>query len=126
VLSELPVLPSDAWEPSKAEMDEGLGTLIARRAQLLFVFTGGARDQFNYPGQFHDMFPRHAKSPCVRVEHFADADHTFSAEAAKLALLSRISGWLEDQGWSGKHAGTAPAHEARAPQREALFGPMVG
>lgn len=93
-----PATPMTTSGPTRDEMDAGLTTLVGRGVDLLIIFTGGLPWQYNYAAQFRDAFPRHASDSHIRVEYFADSDHTFSAESAKLALIELVTRWMAARG----------------------------
>lgn len=80
--------------PGRAEMRNGLRTLIDREVEALIVYTGGLEWQYNYREQFQDMFPEESVSPRVQVEFLEDADHTFSAEAHKVWIVELATTWI--------------------------------
>jgi len=80
-------------EPSRAQFAVDLLAMTARRARLLFIYTGGATSRFNAPRQLAEMLGR-ASLPagvdCVLLPH---ADHVFSRTDQRRLLCERITGW---------------------------------
>jgi pimeloyl-ACP methyl ester carboxylesterase len=71
-----------------------LKAILARDAELFFVFTGGGMTEFyNYAGQFGDTFPTLRGHPRVRVEFMNIADHTFTLRSQQDALFASIDAW---------------------------------
>jgi len=66
-----------------------LCALIARSAQLHFVYTG--REAFNHRGQLKDMFPEVDFAGRVTVDHFPNMDHTQLLEEDRRTLAASIS-----------------------------------
>ena len=80
-------------EPTHGEYEERLQALIAREARLLFVFTGGLEERYNYRNQLFDAFPRLDLRGGTDLEYLPDSDHTFSREACKEQIESIIVAW---------------------------------
>jgi dienelactone hydrolase len=68
-----------------------LQALIARRARVHFVYTGGAREAFNHPGQLKAMFEHIDFERLVTVDHFPELEHTQMLEADRLCIVDAIS-----------------------------------
>jgi dienelactone hydrolase len=73
----------------RRESSRILGALIARSAQVHFVYTG--RDAFNHRGQLKDMFPELDFAGRVTVDHFPSMDHTQLLEEDRRTLAACIS-----------------------------------
>ncbi|MEM6791780.1 MAG: alpha/beta hydrolase [Myxococcota bacterium] len=81
--------------PPRAEVAVELRRLVARGCRMLYVFTGGVREYFNYRGQLGDCFPGLDFRGHLDVDHYPDADHTFTALADRRRLFARLEGWLD-------------------------------
>lgn len=81
--------------PTREVFAERLRALIARRAKLLFVFTGGLEERYNYRDQLFDAFPGLDLRSHVELEYIPDADHTFSRAASQRRLEDRITKWYD-------------------------------
>jgi hypothetical protein len=81
--------------PTREEYAERLRALIGRRAKLLFVFTGGLEERYNYRDQLFDAFPKLDLRSHVELEYIPDADHTFSRAASQSRLEDRITKWYQ-------------------------------
>ena len=92
---------SASTAPSREEFQERLEALIERGARLLFVFTGGLEERYNYRNQLFDAFPRIALRAHAELEYLPDSDHTFSRQAPQRQLEARIVTWYDT------HFGTA-------------------
>lgn len=95
VLSPAPSLSFDAVIPHDL-MREHLEKVVARSGKLLCVFTAGLEGQYNYREQFLRLFPGLNFQGCLRLEYFADTDHTFSRVAPQGRLTRTIVEWLEE------------------------------
>ncbi len=96
------------------ETRRGLEELVQRRVRLLYVFTGGLRERYNYERQFEDAFRQVDFQGRLRVAYFPAADHTFSRAQDRRQLLDKIVEWLGQDGWRG-------AVDDRCPRRDAAF-----
>lgn len=88
-----PALEHDAVVPPPA-MREMLRGLVARDAQLLFVFSAGRETQYNYARQFLDLFPDVDFRGRLRTPYFADADHMFTGPDLQARLCATVVGWF--------------------------------
>lgn len=79
--------------PTKEEMVRRLEGLLARDARLLYAFTAGIEERYNYEGQFYDAFPDLDFKDCVRLEYFPDSDHRFSPVTAQDRLEALVVDW---------------------------------
>ncbi len=78
--------------PTRERFASDLALLVARRVQLLFVFTSGVDNQYNHRTQFHDTFGHHSEAA---VLFFPRADHLFSRLADRQALIAAVCAWVE-------------------------------
>ncbi len=78
---------------TREEVETHLSAVLARGVSLLYVFSGGWADIFNYPGQLQDNHPSLDLSP-VRLHHHPEADHTFSRRAHREVLFAELGSWL--------------------------------
>jgi pimeloyl-ACP methyl ester carboxylesterase len=84
--------------PSTAQLTEAVGATLDRTTQLLFVYTGGMPDYYNYRQQLRDMMPQQFGRDGFDYAYIPDSDHTFSSEDHRRLLLRRLQGWLIDTG----------------------------
>jgi len=80
--------------PTQEQFGVGLEKILARNTRLMFVYTGGKIDSYNYKDQFFELFPEAAKSELVRIEFFPEVDHTFSSEDYRQLLFEMIENWM--------------------------------
>lgn len=76
---------------SRDESARILSALIARRARAHFIYTGGAREVFNHPGQLKAMFEHIDFDRLVTVDHFPELEHTQMLEADRLCIVDAVS-----------------------------------
>ena len=74
-------------------------TLVDRGVELLYVYTGGAADYYNYSGQFERMFHTLAGHGRIAVEFYPTADHTYTFSEDRERLLARVLDWCGTRRW---------------------------
>lgn len=84
--------------PTRSQFYKGLIKILNCNTQLLFLYTGGWIEQYNYKNQFFDAFPKAANNNSLRVEFFPESDHTFSCEDHRQYLFKIIKDWMKDVG----------------------------
>jgi hypothetical protein len=80
--------------PTEQKLSQDLDALVARQAKLLFIYTGGVHYTYNYGTQFFDMFQKDYRGR-IDIDFFERADHLFSFLADRLALLDRLTSWMD-------------------------------
>lgn len=91
---EVPELWPDAWLPRDLMRDH-LERIVARDGRLLCIFTPGL-DAYNHREQFLHVFPDLDFRGCLRLEYFADSDHTFSREFLQRRLIDTVVEWMTE------------------------------
>ena len=76
--------------PPKQVVAGELRGLTDRGVDLLFIYSAGQEDLYNYRRQFEDTFPWLRSNEQVRVEFFGGADHTFTLLRYQDVLISVI------------------------------------
>ena len=79
----------------KQKVKEELAMLIERRLNLLYVYSGGAYEYYNYRGQFEEMFGPMDFHGRLQVEHFGEADHLYTLLEDRNKLLKTICDWIQ-------------------------------
>ena len=74
-----------------------LTSLVDRGTRMLFVYTGGGPQTFNYPRQLHDAFPQIDLEQTSTVRWYPDADHTYSLPGHRSRLLDDIDTWMAEE-----------------------------
>ena len=87
-------------------MKTALRALTDRGTRLLFLYTG-AFEVYIYPDQLRDAFPQECASENLCWSFMPEANHTFSREEHRQALLLTISNWLLGSGLAGDLARSA-------------------
>lgn len=96
-------LPHDAVIP-QIEMREMLQRVVGREVALLCIFSGGIEKQYNYAGQFLDLFPEVNFADRLRLQYEPDADHTFTGAALQERLRGSVVGWVRETAFRGVDA----------------------
>ena len=81
--------------PPKNNVRRELQALIDRRVELLYFYTGGFSEYYNYKEQFEDMFSGLDLNERVKVCFLPEADHTLILQRDKKQLLDTISQWAQ-------------------------------
>ena len=69
---------------------------LKRNLKLLIVLTGGPLEgRQSYREQLFEALPNVPLEGKAVVEHFRDADHTFTSECARTRLQELVLGWIE-------------------------------
>jgi pimeloyl-ACP methyl ester carboxylesterase len=81
--------------PSREVAAEDLRHFIDREMSILACYTGGAKDYYNYPEQFAEMF--HDVALSFTVEHcfYPDMDHVALLKEDRQLLLNHFTAWIK-------------------------------
>ena len=80
----------------RTELEQLYLKSLDRKLKMLIVLTGGSLDgRQSYREQLFDALPNVPFRGRVSVEHFKDADHTFTSESARERLQKLVIGWIE-------------------------------
>ena len=82
---------------TRREMRDQVARLVDRAVPLLYIFTAGLEERYNYEGQFYAGYRGLGVRRSAEVEHFADSDHTFSKEVLQARLERRVLKWIDAQ-----------------------------
>lgn len=82
--------------PPPEEVAAGYQKLADRGVRMLQIFTGGIEQSYNYREQFRESFRSVDFRDSLRLEFFADSDHTFTAYHNRRRLLALVSEWASD------------------------------
>lgn len=81
--------------PSRDEFGQRIRTLVDRGVEVMFLYSGGEPQWYNYEGQFRDMFESYGFIDRVEYEFLFRNDHTFIQPHAQQALVDSVERWLE-------------------------------
>lgn len=88
--AEIGVRPLIARKRFESILDKSL----ADGVKLLFIFTGGMSELYNYQDQFADTFPLQCESDKISWQHVPEADHVFSRKSNRDQLNLHMQNWL--------------------------------
>ena len=80
-------------EISETELREMVNTLIKRQVSMMFLYSGGVSDYYNYHSQFEDMFPHSREEPLLNSVYLPDADHLFMLNHHREELEKQVLEW---------------------------------
>lgn len=84
------------WKrPSKDTYVTEMRALVQRGVNMLYVFSGGVSNAFNYEGQVYDALRTVPLRDQVEVAYFPHCDHTFTYAHSREQLIARISDWYQ-------------------------------
>jgi len=81
---------------------------LDRGVQIFAVFTAGMEDQHNYREQLLEAFPRVPFGERLRLEYFADSDHTFSSEVLRARMVRKVGEWAASAAFPDPAASKQP------------------
>jgi dienelactone hydrolase len=84
----------------KAEVEREVQSLVDRGTQLLYIYTGGVARYYNYAEQFFDMFEGLNPRGLIEVEHYPNADHTYTFPEDRERMFARVIDWYTSRNWS--------------------------
>jgi dienelactone hydrolase len=83
------------YEPIRHEESSRiLADLVDRGVRIHFIYTGGANETFNHPGQLRAMFPGIDFRGLVTVDHLPRLDHTQPLHEERVTLIDVIEARL--------------------------------
>jgi len=93
----LPEQPRSLNDPRiRSDLEQMYLRSLERNLKMLCVLTGGSREgRQSYREQLFDAFPNVPLRGRVSLEHFSDADHTFTSESARTRLLALVLDWIK-------------------------------
>lgn len=88
--------PSSAADPRiRKELEQLYLKSLNRNLKILIVPTGGPLEgYYSYYEQIFEALPNVPLRGRVSVEHFRDADHTFTSEGARVRLQELVLDWI--------------------------------
>lgn len=82
--------------PPKENVRRELQALIDRQVKLLYFYTGGFSEYYNYKDQFSDMFSGLVRREHVKVYFLPEADHTLILQRDRQQFVDAVSQWAQD------------------------------
>jgi hypothetical protein len=108
--------------PPREDVARDLGALLDRGTRMLYLFSGGQEEHYNYREQYRASFRSVNFRDQVRVEYLPDADHLFSGLEHQRFVIEAMTEWMTTH-WSAVPARREVA--AAAPPRP-LAGVSAG
>jgi len=92
-----PVQPVSAADHRiRSELEQLYLKSLDRNLKVLLVVTGGPLEgRQSYREQLFEALPNVPFQGWVSLEHFKDADHTFTSESARGRLQELVLGWIK-------------------------------
>ena len=81
--------------PPKKKARADILSLIERKVNLLFVYSGTVGEYYNYKGQFVDMFKPIELNEKLQVEYFTEATHIYDRLEDRNRLMSCVCDWMQ-------------------------------
>jgi pimeloyl-ACP methyl ester carboxylesterase len=86
----------------RSQVEREIQSLVDRGARLLYLYTGGVEDYYNYAGQFFDQFNGLDPRGNIEVEYYPNADHTYTFAEDRERMLQRVVEWCRSRTWNAK------------------------
>lgn len=84
------------WQqPPKEETTKDLLSMMSRDVGLLYIYSGGASQVYNYTDQFRDSFKSIDFKNNLNVHYLSKMDHTFTLQNDRNEMLSILTSWIE-------------------------------
>jgi len=83
--------------PPKDRIAAELRQFVERNLALLFIYSGNWYLYFNYREQIRDNFPDVPFGDRLTVEHFPEADHTYTLLEDRERLFAAVLGWMREK-----------------------------
>lgn len=81
--------------PDRETTQNQLRSLIERRTNVHFIYTGGVSDYYNHASQFNAMFPELVDAPEISHTYFADMDHVAFLCEDRDKLIDHVIGRMK-------------------------------
>jgi hypothetical protein len=81
-------------QPSRRQFDADVQDFMQRQLSLFFLFTGEIQNLYNYREQLLDACPRLRGYSQLRLHYMPEADHAFTLQRMRTALMETLGGWL--------------------------------
>ena len=82
--------------PPKHEFAAKIDRLVERDVKIMFAYSGGEPNAYNYARQFHETFAGHAFVDQVHYAYLDRCDHVLTQPHAQRAFLEVADRWLSD------------------------------
>ncbi|KNZ34090.1 MAG: hypothetical protein AD742_01265 [Methylibium sp. NZG] len=83
--------------PDRDVFGQRIRALVDKGVEVMFLYSGGEPEWYNYPGQFREMFSSYGFVDRVVYENIVRSDHTFIQPHSQAALQASVERWLEQR-----------------------------
>jgi pimeloyl-ACP methyl ester carboxylesterase len=80
--------------PPRREVEAGYGRLVARGVHIHALYTGSWQDQYNYSGQFRDMYSRIDFDGRLTVRCLPEARHILPDPTHREMVIGGVAEWI--------------------------------
>lgn len=87
---------------TRPEVERALQSLVDRGTQMLYFYTGGVEQYYNYAGQFFDMFKNLDAYGRIEVEYYPHANHTYTLGEDRERMFARVVQWYLSRTWNAR------------------------
>ena len=115
-----PTIFGRAQMPPRDEFGQRIRTLVDRGVELMFLYSGGEPEWYNYESQFRDTFGSYGFVDRVEYAYLTRSDHTFIQPHAQQTLADTVERWL-DKRVLPKLLREAEEHKATVPAQPTLM-----
>jgi pimeloyl-ACP methyl ester carboxylesterase len=89
-----PEIPLMSRRQVQAMLEGAFNAVTTRDVQILCLFSAGLEKQHNYRTQILDALPGAQFGSLLRLEYFADSDHTFSSARNRARMIDLLCDWF--------------------------------
>lgn len=81
--------------PPRNKIEKDIQKLLSNEVKLLWIYTGGVDEYYNYKEQFFDMFPKLKVMFGNSVEFLKNADHVYTNRKDREEAISITTKWIK-------------------------------
>ncbi|MDP3980811.1 MAG: hypothetical protein Q8Q33_05295 [Chlamydiota bacterium] len=81
--------------PPRERVKSEIVQCIKRGVRLLYIYSSGSHQYYNYQNQFVDMYHPIETKGLIEFEYYYEADHTYTLLEDRKKLMDRICRWLQ-------------------------------
>ena len=103
--------------PARDVFGQSIRSLVDRGVEVMFLYSGGEPEWYNYEAQFREMFAPYGFVDRVEYDYLIRNDHTFIQPRSQDALIDRVEHWLERRALPSLRRESIVTPQAAAPLR---------
>jgi pimeloyl-ACP methyl ester carboxylesterase len=84
----------------RPQVEREIQSLVERGTRMLYFYTGGIENYYNYAGQFFDMFKGLNPRGKIEVVYYPKADHTYTFAEDRERMFTRVVEWYRSRTWN--------------------------